>query len=152
MRRPSRLSAAYAPSCAPAAAAKRARLGLLHLAIAALVVLTAARPGGAATPSPCSADSFTIDGTQLTVAICPAAPARTDGVSLTETFSTKGKPPLLRTLSLDLLPDTDTARAIDDVDLQQVGIAKTLHLAVLYKSGAVKLEHALLVPGAIALK
>jgi hypothetical protein len=38
------------------------------------------------------------------------------------------------------------------VPLAKLGLARTLHLTVVYTSGSARLEHALLVPGAIALK
>jgi len=104
--------------------------------------------------SPCSADTFSIDSAALAVAVCPPATAPHLGgkVTLTETLSVKGQPPLTRDFTLELLADSDSSRGIDDVPLQKLGIEKTLHLTLAYKAGAVRLEHALLVPGAIALK
>ena len=102
----------------------------------------------------CSSDTFNVDGTALAVGICgrsQAAPA-TSPVILTETLTVKGQPPLVRDLKVDLLDGESSAHAIDDVPLAKLGIAKTLHLALSYHAGTVRLEHALLVPGAISLK
>ena len=59
---------------------------------------------------------------------------------------------LRREVALDYFAGADYSRAIDDAPLQRFGIAKTLHMTIGYKPGSVRLEHALLVPGAIALK
>ena len=57
-----------------------------------------------------------------------------------------------RTVTFDALAGSDYSRTIDDLPLARVGIEKSLHLTIRYKLGSVRLEHALLVPGAIALK
>jgi hypothetical protein len=108
-----------------------------------------------AAPSPggCSSDAFSIDGSSLAVGLCPAATGGTSTkAAVTETLTIKGQPPLVRPVSIDLLPGADTSRTIDDAPLEKLGIAKTLHLTIAYKNGVAHLEHALLVPGAIALK
>jgi hypothetical protein len=121
---------------------------VLLLSTALLAASTA--PEG---PAACSSDAFSIDGSNLVVSLC--APPEKRGKStagVTETLSVKGQPPYIRDLTLDLLPGADSARTIDDVPLEKLGLARTLHLTIGYKNGAARLEHALLVPGAIALK
>jgi hypothetical protein len=117
----------------------------------ACALALAAAPASAA-PA-CSTDSFTVDGQPLTVEICLPSeiPAGTK-VTLTERFTVKGQAPLERPLTVDVLAKAQTSRSIDDVSLSKLGIEKTLHLTIVYKPGAAHLEHALLVPGAIALK
>jgi hypothetical protein len=107
---------------------------------------------GAAAP-PCSTDTFTIDGNPLAVEVCaPAESLAGTKVTLTERFTLKGQAPLERPLVMEVLPKAGTSRSIDDVSLSKLGIEKTLHLTILFKLGSASLEHALLVPGAIALK
>lgn len=114
------------------------------------------------TPSPaaCASDTFTVDGNALVVGICtlerPAAvrgkaPAGNAG-TLQETVSVKGHAPLTRTAPYSRLASDATARTIDDVPLQSLGIPKTLHVTLAVRAGNVRLEHALLVPGAVVLK
>ncbi len=78
------------------------------------------------------------------------APSMTDTVQ--ETLSAKDHAPLARSISYTRLPSEATARTIDDVPLQALGIQKTLHLTLAITDGTPRLEHALLIPGAIVLK
>jgi hypothetical protein len=136
------------------------------LFLACCCVATQARAGAA--PA-CSSDPFTVDGAMLTVEVCAPAQAPAAGkVTLIERFTVKGQAPLERALVVEVLPRAGTSRSIDDVPLAKLGIARTLHLTVVYKppstgSGqalltgpgqppSAALEHAMLIPGAIALK
>ncbi|GAC1441653.1 MAG: hypothetical protein NVS2B8_11830 [Vulcanimicrobiaceae bacterium] len=102
----------------------------------------------------CTSDTFVVAGTSLVVEVCaPAARGTSKGpLVATETLSVRGQPPLVRNVTLDIVATTDATHAIDDAPLQSLGIAGTLHATLGYRAGAVRLEHALLVPGAIALK
>jgi len=138
-------------------AAKRVILFVMFLARASTafvlpaLLLIATAPVSAA--SACSTDAFSIDGTSLSVELCPAPAATTAGkAALTETLTVKGQLPLIRAVTVELLPGADTSRTIDDAPLQKLGLARTLHLTIAYRNGAARLEHALLVPGAVALK
>jgi hypothetical protein len=118
--------------------------------LSAALVAALAPPGG---PSACSSDAFAIDGSSVSVSLC--APADMKGqstASVVETLTVKGQPPYVRSVTLEFVPGAESARTIDDVPLAKLGIAHTLHLTIAYKNGAVRLEHALLIPGAIALK
>ena len=126
----------------------------LVLALAPLAAW-AALPGA---PAGCSSDSFAIEGASVAIQICPApvaepsAPAgKPRSVALDETLSSRGAT-FLRRASLEFFSGGDYSRTIDDVPLERFGIAKTLHLTIGYKPGSIRLEHALLIPGAIALK
>jgi len=121
---------------------------------------TFARASAAA--APCSLDTFSIEGAALAVEVCaPAESLVGTKVTLTERFTVKGQTPLERALVVEVLPKAGTSRSIDDVSLAKLGINKTLHLTIVFKAGpstgsgrpaGASLEHALLVPGAIALK
>jgi hypothetical protein len=124
--------------------------GGVFLLSAAFLAAAPPLPGG---PSACSSDAFTIDGSSLAVSLC--APAEMKGQStavVVETLTVKGQPPYVRNVTLELVPGAESSRTIDDVPLQRLGIAHSLHLTIAFKNGSVRLEHALLVPGAIALK
>jgi hypothetical protein len=111
-----------------------------------------AATGAAAAPA-CSSDAFTIDGSSLTVSLCAAPDVRGQSTAhVTETLSVRGQAPYVRDVTLELVAGTESSRTIDDAPLQRLGLARTLHLTIAYRNGSVRLEHALLVPGAIALK
>jgi hypothetical protein len=111
-------------------------------------VLPAAQTGDAG----CSSDAFAIDGSSVVVQLCARDVNAAAKIVVTETLSVKGQTPFVREVPLDRVPGADSSRAIDDVPLTKLGLARTLHLTIAVKNGAVRLEHALLVPGAVALK
>lgn len=114
----------------------------------------------AAPSSPCSSDTFSIDGTALTFLVCPAAqsvpaagkPAPSTSGELRETIGVKGRLPLTRVVRYERLANEETARTLDDVPLAALGIELTMHVTLAIRGGDARLEHALLVPGAIPLK
>jgi hypothetical protein len=107
---------------------------------------------------PCSRDTFSIDGRAVNVSLCAddaAAHRSPDGhriiVTIAESFAAAAAS-FQRSVTLDFLAGAELSRTIDDVPLDKLGIDRTLHLTIGYRPGTVRLEHALLVPGAIALK
>lgn len=100
--------------------------------------------------SGCSHDALTIDGTPVTVVLC-ATRSDAKTVSVSETFTSKSAT-LAHATTIDVLPGEESSRGIDDVPLAQLAIAKTIHITMHYKAGAIALEHALLLPGAVPLK
>lgn len=72
-------------------------------------------------------------------------------VDVDETFAGRGSS-FARSTSLDFLRDQEAAKAIDDVSLDRLGLARSLHLSLQYRGGLVSIAHALLLPGAIPLK
>jgi hypothetical protein len=129
-------------------------------AYAALLVAISTVPVLGQPADGCSHDAFVIDGATVGVTLCPgaAAPARRarsdgqgGGITVLETFSSASATFSRTTV---VVPDDQSgpARAIDDVSLDRLGITKTLHLTIAYRGGATRLEHALLIPGAVPLK
>ena len=127
--------------------------------IAQLATLTLAL--AVVSPAPaqetCSSDTFSIDGRSVDVSVCgpTSVPKPTKGqpsIQLRETVGVRGGVPLVREVALATLPDEGLAHTIDDVPLQKLGIERTLHVTLAYKPGTVRLEHALLIPGAVVLK
>jgi hypothetical protein len=124
---------------------------LARVALAGTLVASALRPGLAVAQSGCAQDTFTIDGSAVAVAICPSI--RHGAVAaLTETVTVRGQAPLVREVALDSVGGDVASHVLDDVPLQKLGLARTLHLALGYRSGVATLDHALLVPGAVRLK
>jgi hypothetical protein len=107
----------------------------------------------------CSHDVLRVDGTPVEVTLCvpPAGETRRKGegkavnVNVTETFSANGQS-FSREVPLEFLEGSETSRTMDDVPLAKLGIGKSLHLTIGYRPGSVRLEHAMLLPGAINLK
>lgn len=132
------------------------RFSIAGLSLMCAMVASAAWPRAAAAAGGCSSDTFSVKGSALTVELCgPPATARRGGesaVAIVETLSARGRPSLTRRVALDTALGDETSRTIDDAPLQALGITGTLHMTIAYRSGTVRLEHALLVPGAIALK
>jgi hypothetical protein len=122
------------------------------LAVATVAFATSFAPALAA--AGCSNDAFIVSGSALTVEICaPAArPVGKSPVFAIATLTSRGQATLVRKVALDVISPSEASHTIDDAPLQSLGIAGTLHMTIGYKAGAVRLEHALLVPGAIALK
>jgi hypothetical protein len=125
-------------------------------AVALATTLLAAAPS--APPGICSNDVFTIDERPVSVALCVAEtePKRTsDGrryvVTIAESLSSRGTT-FNRDVTLDFLAAAELSRTLDDVPLEKLGINGTLHLTIAYRPGTIRLEHALLIPGAKALK
>jgi hypothetical protein len=153
-------------------AARAERTGVIPAFASATLVAVRATPppAEAAGAVNCTSDVFTIDGRAVTVSLCsPAeealAPRRREGraarearetpeprrLALRETFSSGGES-FSRSLPVEFVDGTELSRTIDDIPLDKLGIAKTLHLTIGYRPGTVRLEHALLVPGAIPLR
>jgi hypothetical protein len=133
-------------------------LPLATLAISTVLAATgltaaAASPAPAADPG-CSSDAFPIDGSTVLVQLCAADSGKASAAKtlITETLSVKGQPPLVRNVPVERVPGADASRTIDDVPLAALGLSRTLHLTIAVKNGNARLEHALLIPGAVALK
>jgi hypothetical protein len=98
----------------------------------------------------CSRESFPIDGNPLAITVCAPADAQSP-VGIAETFA-RGTASFERTLSVDVVRGAKVTRAVDEISLDQVGVAKRLHLTIAYRDGRATIEHALLLPGALVLK
>ena len=125
----------------------------LALALAAwcgTVASGAAEDGGR-----CTSDALDLQGKHVTASFCildetqenAKAPIR---VTLSETL-VAGDARIGRNTTLAFI-SAESARAIDEIPLAELGIEKRLHATFLYTGGTVRLEHALLVPGAIPVK
>jgi len=99
----------------------------------------------------CTHDTLGIDGAAVVARFCIPAEAAAPSVNVTETFTAKGKT-LAKTTPLAIVTGALTSRTIDDIDLSSIGIARSLHMTLAYRAGAVHLEHALALPGATPVK
>jgi hypothetical protein len=115
-----------------------------------VVVLASIAPAFGQEDARCSQESFKIGGQQVIVRVC-AGPTDGKVVPITETF-TSGKKSFSRTTIIEVLASEDVGRAADDASLTPLNLAYSLHLELAYGSAQATIEHATLMPGAIALK
>ena len=109
-------------------------------------------PRAVAAAGPCSAEAFAFEGTTLAMQVCDAPAGKAGTGTVQETVSVKGRPPLVRSVRYERLAAEETARTLDDVPLGDLGIDKTMHVTLAIRGGTARIEHVLLVPGALPLK
>lgn len=121
----------------------------------ALVLALTLLPLGAGAQSHCSRETLSVRGTPLTVTYCVAsAPANVAGeasLPVTGSYAARGSS-FSRTTTLRFVEGEGPARTIENVDLSPLGLTGTLHLTLLYSGGTVRVETALLTPGAVVIK
>jgi hypothetical protein len=119
-----------------------------------LAVALAVAPLNAGPAGQCSHETLAIRGTSVTLDLCAVPESRTASVAtvaLTATYSAKDAS-FTEHSTLRFIAGEGPARALQSVDLSQIGIAGILHMTLLYGGNEVSLEHALLTPGAVTIK
>jgi hypothetical protein len=109
-----------------------------------------------AQPSRCTREILTVEGTPLTVGYCVSGIRRAPAgenlpVAVTETFSSPHGS-LTRNATLQFIAGEESSRVIEDLPLARVGLSGTLHLTLLWHGGLVRVDSAMLTPGAITVK
>jgi hypothetical protein len=104
----------------------------------------------------CSQETLTVRGAPVTVSYCVGGSIRsTDATELivpvAATYSAPGGT-VRRSVNLRFVAGERTSRIIENLDLRQLGLAGTLHLTLAYAGGLVRVEEAMLTPGAITIK
>lgn len=120
--------------------------------VAALLV--AALPVSAPAQNHCSRETLTVRGTAVTITYCPSAPVGTSPevtVPVTESYSSSGGQ-FTRTTKLQFITGEGPSRVLENVNLAELGLTGTLHLTLVYAGGEVRVENAMLTPGAIIIK
>jgi hypothetical protein len=119
------------------------------------IALTAITIRAVLAATPCTQETLTVEGTPVTVAYCITGQPRSNGseeiVPVSATYSAPGGT-FRRSTELHFLADEGVSRVLESLDLSKVGLTGTLHLTVAYSRGLVRLEGALLTPGAITIK
>ena len=119
-----------------------------------VAMLLAAMPTAATAQGHCSRETLTVRGTPVTISYCPSVPATSGpevSVPVAETFSASSGS-FSRSSTLKFVSGEGPARVVENVDLDGVGLTGTLHLTLVYAGGEVRVESALLTPGAIIIK
>lgn len=125
----------------------------------ALVVVLALSIGTSARAQPadrCTREILKVQGTPLTVSYCvtrvAAAAAGHDlPVDVAESFSTPHGSWSQQT-TLRFIAGEEASRVIEDLPLSRVGLAGTLHMTLLLHRGSVRVDSAMLTPGAVSIK
>jgi hypothetical protein len=124
------------------------------LQILAVIAAFTARAAIAATP--CTQEAVTVEGAPVTIGYCINGPPRANGaqeviVPVAATYAAPGGT-LRRSSQLHFIAGEGISRVIESLDLTKLGLTGTLHLTLAYSRGLVRLEGALLTPGAITIK
>ncbi len=124
--------------------------------MAAAAALLPGGPVNAASDAPCAQDRLDVRGTAVSTSYCVTGPAkRGEGSEVTltvsETFSATGGT-LSRKAGLSFLAGNGPSRTIETVPLDKLGIEGQLHLTLVYDGSTIRIESALLTPGAITIR
>ncbi len=122
----------------------------------ALIVVFAACALRAAAASQCTQETLTVEGRPVTIGYCITGALRSTGaeeivVPVTATYSAPGAT-VSRPIDLHFIAGEGVSRVLQSLDLTKVGLTGTLHLTLAYSRGLVRVEGALLTPGAITIK
>lgn len=124
-------------------------------AVAVFIILAAGTVCGARGSTPCTLETLQVEGAPVSVDYCVSGVPRSNGsevmVSVAATYSAPGGT-LRRTTLFRFLAGEGVSRVLESVDLTKVGLTGTLHLTLAYSRGLVRVEGALLTPGAITIK
>lgn len=105
---------------------------------------------------PCTQETLTVEGAPVTIGYCISGPLRANGadevvVPVTASYSAPGGT-VRRPIDLHFIAGEGVSRVLQSLDLTKLGLTGTLHLTLAYSQGLVRLEGALLTPGAITIK
>jgi hypothetical protein len=124
--------------------------------LAATSLLLAVSTARGAAASQCTAETLAVQGTPVTIAYCVTGAPRSSGtqeiaVPVVGTFSAIGRS-VSSTSELHFLAGERVSRVLQSFDLTALGLEGTLHLTLAYAQGLVRIDGALLTPGAITIK
>lgn len=130
---------------------------LYRVALAALIA-TIPQLGvhAAAAEDHCSRETLAVRGTDVTVSYCLAAPPQRVGsqelaLDVDGSYSSSGGS-FSRRATLHFVSGEGPSRVLQNVELAPLGLSGTLHLTLVYSGGLIRIESALLTPGAVIVK
>lgn len=117
--------------------------------------LAAAMRPAAAAPA-CTQETLNVRGTPVSIGYCVEGAARSAGGDeiVVPTVASYGAPSgsFSRARQLHFVAGESVSRVIENLDLARLGLTGTLHLTLAYSGGVIRVEGALLTPGAITIK
>jgi hypothetical protein len=129
----------------------------LFTSVVAAGALTGILTGAAAAQgSRCTRETLSVKGVPLTASYCissetTAATAHDISVAVAESYVT-ARGSLSQQNTLQFISGENASRFIEDVPLTRLGLEGVLHVTLVYRGGTIRIESALLTPGAIAIK
>jgi hypothetical protein len=111
----------------------------------------AAQPAGR-----CTHETLDVRGTPLTASFCvesvaSAAPGRDLPVKVSQSYSTPHGS-WSQDSTLNFIAGEESSRVIQDLSLDRVGLQGTLHLTLVLHGGSIRVDSAMLTPGAVTIK
>lgn len=127
-----------------------------YLGVALALAAAALLPVSAAAQARCSQELLTVQATPVTIGYCVEGTPRATAsgeilVPIQATYSAPGGS-FGRTKELHFIAGEGASRVLESLALKRLGLRGTLHLTLLYAGGLVRIEGALLTPGAITIK
>jgi hypothetical protein len=124
------------------------------LPAAALVLMTAAS-ASAQPAGRCTRETLEVRGVPVSVGYCVAAVGPASGhelpVRVQENYSSPHGA-LSQETTLRFIAGETSSRVIEDLPLERLGLSGTLHMTLLLRGGLVRVDAAMLSPGAITVK
>ena len=125
-------------------------------ALMPLAVLVAAWVTSVAVAPGCTQETLSVRGTPVTIGYCVSGtPHSTDGdeliVPIVASYGAPGGS-FSRSSEMHFVAGEGVSRVIESLDLSRLGMTGTLHLTLAYAEGHIRIEGALLTPGAITIK
>jgi hypothetical protein len=128
---------------------------LRSLVLAALATAALALPAGAQPPD-CSRETLDVRGSPVTIQYClTGTPHETAAGELIVPVAADYSAPTgsyRSALELHFVAEEGVSRVLQSLDLSKLGLSGTLHLTLAYVHGTVRVDGALLTPGAITIK
>jgi hypothetical protein len=122
------------------------------LAGAALLL---ALPLAAAAAPQCSHETLDVQGTPVTISYCLTSQGQVnageDRLPVQAVYSTTANS-FSRSSTMRFVISAGPSRLLESVDLAPLGLTGTLHLTLVYTDGFVRIQSALLTPGAVRIK
>lgn len=127
-----------------------------YAALSSALWLAVAAAASAQPATRCTRETLSVPGTPVAVSYCVvginrSADGRETIVNVQETYSSR-RGSLAQTSPLSFLAGDGPSRVIEDVSLEHLGIAGTLHLTLVMRTQRIHIEAAILTPGAIVVK
>lgn len=123
---------------------------------AIILALGLSGSAGAQPASHCTHDTLAIRGESVAASYCVTSSTRAPAghelrVGVTETY-TAPRGTIAQPVILTFIAGEATSRVIEDLPLEPLGMTGTLHLTLGLRGGLVRIESAILTPGAITIK
>ena len=126
------------------------------LAAAILVIVLTSAAGPAVAQPRCTQETLNVRGVPVTIGYCVTGPplaSAPDEIALPvqATYASPGGS-FGRVLELHFVSGEGVSRILQSLPLRELGLTGTLHLTLAYAGGLVRIEGAMLTPGAITIK